>query len=98
RLLADQMKKQGAASAAVETLQEQVATQESRIQRAAIRDQELARSRDELVERLDAEARNGPTLPATLRELFSPYRNNESPLSIYGSVAQEFSAFNTQKN
>src|SRR4051794_25290669 len=98
RLLAEQMKKQGAAGAAVETLQEQVASQESSIQRGAIRDQELARSRDELVERLDAEARNGPALPATLRELFSPYRNNESPLTIYGSVAQEFSAFNHQNS
>jgi hypothetical protein len=94
RLLADQMKKQGTAGAAVETLQEQVADQEARLQRAAVRDQELARSRDELIERLDAESRNGPALPATLRELFSPFRNNESPLSIYGTAAQEFSAFN----
>ena len=42
------------------------------------------RSRDDLVERLDAETRNDPPLPATLRELFSPTRNNESPLTIYG--------------
>ena len=81
QLLAEQMKKQAAAGAAVEKLQEQVATQEARIQQARMRDQELARSRDELVERLDAEARKPVRrCRPTLRELFSPTRNNESPL------------------
>ena len=32
------------------------------------------------------------SLPATLRETFLPTRTNESPLAIYGSVAQEFRA------
>jgi hypothetical protein len=93
QLLADQVRKQPATAAAVESLQEQVATQDARAQRAARRDQELARTRDDILDRLDASMRNDPPLPATLRELFAPYRNNESPLTIYGSVAQSFDAF-----
>jgi hypothetical protein len=98
QLLADQVKKQPAARTAVEKLQEQVATQEARIQQGAQRDLEQAQARDPLVDHIDAESRNGPTLPATLRELFSPFRNNESPLAIYGSVAQEFNAFSEQNS
>jgi hypothetical protein len=98
QLLADQVKKQPAAGAAVEKLQEQVAIQEARIQQGAQRDLEQAQARDQLVDQIDSETRNGSSLPATLRELFSPFRNNESPLAIYGSVAQAFDAFSQQNS
>jgi len=97
QLLANQVKKQPAAGEAVETLQEQVATVEARTQQGAQRDQELALAHDLLMEKLDAESRAGPMLPATLRELFLPSRNNESPLAIYGQLSQNFEAF-SQRN
>ena len=98
QLLADQAKKPPAAGEAVEKLQEQVATQEARILQGAQRDQELARSRDDLLERFDATTRTDPLLPSTLREIFSPTRNNESPLAIYGMLDQSFNAFSEQKS
>ncbi len=98
QLLADQVKKQPATTAELEKLQEQVATQDARLQQGARRDQELARARDDILERLDASTHNDPQLPATLRELFTPTRNNESPLTIYGSVAQEFNSFSGLNN
>jgi predicted RNase H-like nuclease (RuvC/YqgF family) len=96
QLLAEQVKKQAPASQNVEDLEERLTEQESRSQQAAQRDQELARAHDQLAEQLDNEVRNGPNLPATLREKFLPTRTNESPLSIYGSVAQQFRAFSGQ--
>ena len=93
QLLADQVKKPPAVAA----LHEQVATQEARSQQAARRDQELARSRDDLLERMDAQTRAGPMLPATLRELFLPTRTNESPLTLYGSTALAFNSFDGLK-
>src|SRR5262249_986220 len=98
QLLADQAKKPAPAAPAIEELQEKVATQEARSEQAARRDQELAHAHDELLERLDAESRNGPALPPTLREKFLPTRTNESPLSIYGNVAQDFRSFSGQNS
>ena len=98
QLLAEQAKKPPASTAVVEQLQEQAASQEASNQRAARRDQELAQAHDELVERVDAAARTTPALPATLRELYLPTRTNESPLSIYGSVASAFDAFSKQNS
>jgi hypothetical protein len=98
QLLADQVKKQPATAADVEKLQEQVTTQEARIQQGARRDQELARARDDILERLDASTRDDSQLPPTLREFFSPTRNNESPLTLYGSVTQEFNSFSGLNN
>jgi hypothetical protein len=98
QLLAEQAQKSPASGAAVEKLQEQAATQDARIQQGARRDQELARSRDDLLEKIDASTRIDPVLPPTLRELFTPTRNNESPLTIYGSVAQSFDAFSQQNS
>ena len=98
QLLADQAKKQPATGAAVEKLQEQVATQEARILQGAQRDQELAKSRDDLLEQVDALTRTDPVLPSTLRELFLPTRNNESPLAIYGMLSQDFTAFSKQNS
>jgi hypothetical protein len=94
QLLADKLRKQPTTSS-VEKLQEQVATSESQIQRAAQRDKELARARDDLLERIDATTRN-PKLPATLHELFLPSRTNESPVAFYGMVSQEYDAFSQQ--
>ena len=96
KLLADQAKKPPATGTELDKLQEQAATQEARSQQAARRDQELARRRDDLLEHLDATTRTDPVLPSTLRELFSPTRNNESPLAIYGMLDQSFNAFSKQ--
>jgi hypothetical protein len=96
QLLAEQVKKPQAAAPAVEKLEEQAASQEAKLQQGARRDRELAQAHDNLVERLDATVRDGPALPATARELFSPTRNNESPLAIYGTVAQAFVATSQQ--
>ncbi len=98
QLLADQAKKQPDAGAAVEKLEEQVATHEARIQQAAQRDDELVISRDYLAQWLDTNSRNAPVLPSTLRELFLPTRTNESPLSIYGMLSQEFDTFSEQNS
>ncbi len=51
RLLADQVKKEPATAADLEKLQEQVATQDARIEQGARRAQELARARDDILER-----------------------------------------------
>ncbi len=48
------------------------------------------------MEQIDAQLKSNQSLPATLRELFSPSRNNESPLAIYGMLSQEFDAFSKQ--
>jgi hypothetical protein len=86
-LLADQVKKQAPSTTPVDKLQAQTATLESRSQRAAQRDQELAGAVDDLREHADAQERNGPWLPATLKQLFDPMENNETPLSIYGALS-----------
>jgi hypothetical protein len=91
QLLVDQMKKQPLAGAPLEKLQTQVATLEARSQQAARRDLELSQGIDNLTEHLDADERNGPRLPATLKALFDPFQNNESPLSIYGALAFGYS-------
>ncbi len=86
-LLLEQMRKQSAAGAPVEKLQEQTAALEARSLRAAQRDQELATAVDTIVEHQDSTERYGPWLPAPLKELFLPGGNNETPLSIYGALA-----------
>ncbi len=98
QLLADQAKKQPQATADIEKLAEQVATQDARIEQGAQRDQQLAAGVDQLTEHLDLTATQEAALPSTLRELFSPTRNNQSPLSIYGSVAEAFDAFSQQNS
>jgi hypothetical protein len=95
-LLADQLRKQAPAVGEVEKLEEQVASQGAQIQQGAQRDLEQAEAHDQLVEQIDALSRTDSWLPANLKELFSPYRNNESPLAIYGSVAEGFNAFSQQ--
>jgi hypothetical protein len=93
KLLKEQVEKQPPSGAAVEKLQTKVATLENRAQQAAQRDQDLSQAVDNLTEHQDAMERNGPRLPATLKELFDPFRNNETPLSIYGSFIENYTQF-----
>lgn len=81
---------QAVAPAAVEELQSTAAELESRSLRAAQRDQDLARAVDDLTEKLDNVERYGPSLPANLKQLFLPSRTNETPLSIYGTLASDY--------
>jgi hypothetical protein len=90
-LLLEQMKKQSAAGAPVEKLQEQTAALEARSLRAAQRDQELANAVDTITEHQDSFERYITWLPAPLKELFLPGGNNETPLSIYGALAVGYS-------
>ncbi|HEV3255324.1 MAG TPA: hypothetical protein VG013_00460 [Gemmataceae bacterium] len=90
-LLVQQLKKQPATAAAVAKLQTQAATLEARTQQAARRDDEVAHAIDDVREEGDAERRYGPELPAPLKELFLPSGTNETPLSIYGTLAFGYS-------
>jgi hypothetical protein len=89
-LLVQQLKKQPAV-APVEKLEAQTATLEARSKQAAQRDVELAAAVDTIIEHQDSEERYGPRLPATLKQLFDPFENNETPLSIYGALAFGYS-------
>ncbi len=89
KLLLDKMERP-ATGPAVEKLQTQVSTLEARSKQAAQRDQDVQQAIDNLTEHLDSDERNGPRLPATLKELFLPSRTNETPLSIYGQVLENF--------
>jgi hypothetical protein len=93
QLLAEQLKKAPPAGAAVDKLQRQVATLESRGVQAARRDQELAQAVDTLAEQRDADRRNEALLPAQLKELFLPSGTNEWPLSIYGQLSANYTNF-----
>jgi hypothetical protein len=86
-LLKEQVRQRPLAGPPVEKLQTQVATLEARATQAARRDQELAQGIDNLTEHVDAEERNGPRLPATLKERFLPSQTNETPRSIYGQIS-----------
>jgi hypothetical protein len=83
QLLIDQMKEQPAAGPPGPNLQTQVTTLQSRSVQAANRDQELSQAIDNINEHNDAVERNGPRLPAPLKELFFPSGTNQTPLSIY---------------
>jgi hypothetical protein len=91
-LLSDQAKKQPLVGSPVEKLQTQIITLEARSQAAARRDQDLAQAVDNLTEHLDALERNGPRLPATLKELFLPSQTNETPLSVYTNLVVGYNA------
>ncbi len=83
-LLVEQVKKQPPAGLSLERL-------DARSLQAAQRDQELANAVDNQAEQREADLRLGPRWPATLKELFLPSETNESPLSIYGSLAFGYS-------
>lgn len=71
---------------------------EARSKQAARRDDEVGREVGDLREQMDADQRNGPALPPTLRELFFPTRTNESPLAVYGTFAAEYQSFQDAPN
>jgi hypothetical protein len=97
RLLAEQVTRPALETTAVEQLQARTAALASRAQQAAVRDQDLARATDALREKLDAETRTGPTLPAPLKELFLPSYTNETPLSVYALQASRYSDFTSRR-
>jgi len=92
QLLQEQVKKLG--TPALEELQTKVATLDARSKQAAQRDLDVAQAIDNLTEQMDAQERNGPRLPATLKELFLPSQTNETPLAIYGQFLENFTQFN----
>ena len=96
-LLVEHIKKQPLAGSPVEKLQQQVTTLDARSKQAAQRDQDLGQAIDNLSEHADAESRNGPRLPANLKELFLPSRTNETPLSIYGTLVGNYELFPSQR-
>jgi hypothetical protein len=98
RLLADRLKEQSAAAPGIEALEDQTSALESSARQAAQRNLEQARANDKLIEELDLLKRRGPSLPATLREIFSPTRNNQSPLVFYGLLDQDFHTFSKQNS
>ena len=93
QLLMEQVKKSPGPGDADQKTQTQVATLQSRSQQAAQRDVDLSQAVDNINEHMDAVERNGPRLPATLKELFLPSETNETPLSIYGALAFGYSQF-----
>jgi hypothetical protein len=92
KLLVEQMKKEPT----LEKVQVQTATLEARSTQAALRDQELANTVNDLRDHVDAQERSGPRLPAPLKELFLPSETNESPLSFYGQLLFGYHQFNGQ--
>ena len=52
---------------------------------------------DRLNERMDAQQRYGPQLPAPLKELFLPSQTVETPLSIYGQFLMNYNQFQSQR-
>jgi hypothetical protein len=95
RLLADQLKTQMTAPAAVESLESKAAVLDTRSKQAARRDQELLDATNDVRESLDVVARRGQ-LPYTARELFLPAEANETPLSIYGEILGGYNKQNGQ--
>jgi hypothetical protein len=91
QLLLEHVQKQPLAGTPAEKMQTQIATLEARSKLAAQRDYELSQAVDTIVEHQDAVERNGPNLPAGVKELFLPSGNNETPLSIYGALALGYS-------
>jgi hypothetical protein len=89
-LLADELEQQGPA---IEKLQSQTATLESRAKQAARRDLELADQADVVIDQLDAERRDGPQLPATLKGLFAPFQTTSSPITIINNFAVRYDLF-----
>jgi hypothetical protein len=73
----------------IEKLQAQTATLAARAAQAAVRDQELANATDDLKERLEVQTLN-PSLPAKLRELFSPHTNNAIGPTIFISTETNY--------
>jgi hypothetical protein len=94
KLIAEQLEQQ---APAIEKLQGQTATLESREKQAAQRDLELGDAHDSLNDSVDAQRRNPPGLPASLNELFTPSGNNATPLSIYSTMSTRYNLFNQKR-
>jgi hypothetical protein len=94
KLLASELAKQGPA---VEKMQTQVAGLDASTKQAAQRERELANGLDNLTEDLDADRRHGSWLPAPLKELFDSMYNNETPLSIYGELVENYTQFHPER-
>lgn len=94
-LLTEQAKKKPAAPE-LDELAEKTTVLESRSLQAARRDQDLARAIDDIFERQDNQDRNGPQLPANLKQLFLPSQTNQTPLSIYGVLVTDFTKLGNQ--
>lgn len=93
QLLMKQVKDQPPPGGApVQKLEVQVATLEARSVQAAQRYQELAQGVDNIVEHQDAVERYAPRLPWTLKQLFDPFDNNATPLTISGALSVGYSA------
>ncbi len=82
---------------AIQQLQAQTATLESRSVQAAQRDQQLADSQNMLIDSAYNQSRNTPWLPAPLKEWFSPSGNNVTPLSIWNTVSTRYESFQGQR-
>ena len=91
QLILEQLKKQPPAGAALEKLQTDTAQLQSRSRQAAQRDQEVTQAIDNLNEHMDANERYGPRLPWALKALFLPSGNQETPVSIYGTLCTGYS-------
>jgi hypothetical protein len=96
RLLAEQATKP-APDAAVDALQQKTAGLEARSQQAAQRDRDLSQVIDSLVEQTDADRRNGPPLPANLKQWFVPSQANVTPLSVWSTMATLYNVFPSHK-
>jgi hypothetical protein len=93
-LVTDELEKQGPA---VEKLQTQAATLESRSKQAAQRYWQLAGAVDGLQDGLDGQQRNPPWLPNPLKEWFLPSGTNVTPISIWNTVATRYDVFPTHR-
>jgi hypothetical protein len=93
-LVGDEVEQQGPV---IEKLQSQTATLESRSKQAAQRDQLFGDAIDGLREGLDNQQRNGPWLPAPLKELFLPSGTNVSPITIFNTISTRYDLFPSQR-
>jgi len=91
---ADELSQQGSA---LDQLQGTTATLESRAKQAARRDLELAEQDDALIEQFEAQRRNYPQLPATLKGLFAPMQTTASPLTIINTLEARYDLFTHQQ-
>jgi hypothetical protein len=88
QLLMKQVKDQPPSTGAPsQKLEVDVATMQARATQMAQRYQELAQNVDLIAEHQDSVDRYGPRFSATLKQLFDPFDNNQTPLSIYGALA-----------
>jgi hypothetical protein len=94
KLVAEQLDQQ---APAIEKLQGQTATLESREKQAARRDWELDDAFNSLNDSVDAQQRNPPWLPASLKEMFTPSGNNATPLSIYSDMDTGYNLYNQKR-